>query len=682
MKKIYGFLAAAALLSMAACTKEDVSGPEGQQPSNPTGDLFMTMNIAHKAETRTATPNQGYEVGKDYENAITSALLIFAKNESGAYKVFASSGNITSGDIVGDPTSSNETTNPDGADPDPSHSTSYKASFSINRQTLLGDIATNGTETTQEEKAQHPDVEGEAVKKFTYTIFVVANPTSDIIDAAKPGNDVQQIFAKFEGDGENGSNKLYWEKSSFLMSSANVATKTIYSDEIALGTHTTKPTAYNLGKVYVQRAMSRFDLATKGNHMTFVGAGDNENNGPSEVPDITVKFDAVAMINMAKSAYLFKVMGEEGFSNTVTDTTLQFGDERETTFEDWWVFSPDQQNSYFNQLFTGLTGTPDEYTAGTALAFESFFENGKDFTLIGSLNEEDNTFEHPQHQNGSGDYRIWRYCMENTNADNVDNQKNGNSTGVVFRAQLTGGKIPTTYEDNNEENAEAIYAYGNVVLGTAEQLKEYATNPKAENDNYGVYEAVRNIYNAAVKEQLDANKNEASGAEWDLEKDGYKSTNPGDWFEAMEDVESEPEAGPQEGETPQQRVLHYGDLADLDTFLVKEGFFIYRPKTIKGTVPEVEGEVDVPAYYCYYLYWNRHNDNGQNTIMGKMEFATVRNNVYKLSVNKILNLGHPGQPDDDPYTPDPDDPDEKDTFWLEVECEILPWEVRVNNIEF
>ena len=106
--------------------------------------------------------------------------------------------------------------------------------------------------------------------------------------------------------------------------------------------------------------------------------------------------------------------------------------------------------------------------------------------------------------------------------------------------------------------------------------------------------------------------------------------------------------------------------------LVKAGFTIYTPDTTG----------DSPVYYCYYIYWNRHNDNGKNTIMGIMEFATVRNNVYKLSVNAVKRLGHPGENGNDPYPPTPGTPDEDDKFWLDVECYILPWEVRINNIEF
>lgn len=66
--------------------------------------------------------------------------------------------------------------------------------------------------------------------------------------------------------------------------------------------------------------------------------------------------------------------------------------------------------------------------------------------------------------------------------------------------------------------------------------------------------------------------------------------------------------------------------------------------------------------------------------MRAMEFATVRNNVYKLYVEKINQFGHPGNPDDDPDPEDPDDPDESDKVYFKVSVRVLPWVVRVNNI--
>ena len=96
-------------------------------------------------------------------------------------------------------------------------------------------------------------------------------------------------------------------------------------------------------------------------------------------------------------------------------------------------------------------------------------------------------------------------------------------------------------------------------------------------------------------------------------------------------------------------------------------------------------------YYVYYYYWNRHNDNLDPYKMGVMEFAVVRNNVYKLAVDKISRFGHPTPPDPsnpdpdpepDPDPVDPDDPDESVNYYFNVTVKVLPWTVRINNIEF
>ena len=94
-------------------------------------------------------------------------------------------------------------------------------------------------------------------------------------------------------------------------------------------------------------------------------------------------------------------------------------------------------------------------------------------------------------------------------------------------------------------------------------------------------------------------------------------------------------------------------------------------------------------YYTYYYYWNRHNDNLDPYKMGIMEFAVVRNNVYKLCVDSISKFGHPTPPTDptnptdpDPDPVDPDDPDESVNYYFTVTVKVLPWTVRINNIEF
>lgn len=87
-------------------------------------------------------------------------------------------------------------------------------------------------------------------------------------------------------------------------------------------------------------------------------------------------------------------------------------------------------------------------------------------------------------------------------------------------------------------------------------------------------------------------------------------------------------------------------------------------------------------YEVLYYYWNRHNNNGMPAEMGIMEFAVVRNNVYKLCVDKISLLGHPTDPGKDPDPVDPGDPDESSDVYFKVSVQVLPWVVRVNNITF
>lgn len=107
-----------------------------------------------------------------------------------------------------------------------------------------------------------------------------------------------------------------------------------------------------------------------------------------------------------------------------------------------------------------------------------------------------------------------------------------------------------------------------------------------------------------------------------------------------------------------------------DPKAVTAGFTIFRPNTT------------TKKYEVLYYYWNRHNDNNNNGSMGPMEFAVVRNNVYKLSVTGVNKFGHPTNPGDDPDPENPEDPDEEDDVYFRVAVEVLPWVVRINDIEF
>ena len=75
------------------------------------------------------------------------------------------------------------------------------------------------------------------------------------------------------------------------------------------------------------------------------------------------------------------------------------------------------------------------------------------------------------------------------------------------------------------------------------------------------------------------------------------------------------------------------------------------------------------GYTCYYTYWIRHLDNFKPTNMGVMEFAIVRNNLYRMLITNVSGLGN------NTVTVNPDTPDEGETY-LKVVLNVKPWIVR------
>lgn len=78
---------------------------------------------------------------------------------------------------------------------------------------------------------------------------------------------------------------------------------------------------------------------------------------------------------------------------------------------------------------------------------------------------------------------------------------------------------------------------------------------------------------------------------------------------------------------------------------------------------------DEGKYYCYYNYWIRHLNNNDPLVMGVMEFGVVRNNLYRLLITNISDLGM-GLP-----AVNTDTPDEGETY-LKVQVNVKPWIVR------
>lgn len=220
-------------------------------------------------------------------------------------------------------------------------------------------------------------------------------------------------------------------------------------------------------------------------------------------------------------------------------------------------------------------------------------------------------------------YKTWRYVTPNT-IPGPNQQRAGISTGVVFRAQIEASDyakgVGLAMTDGYD-----ILVYGGKILGSWNDVITLTSESNTSRDLDLV--AAFNVAKTAEASLADAN--------WDA--DNNKK------------------------------------LSDQQISAVKAaGFSTYSKETIGSN----EG------YFCDYFYWNRHNDNGNPSGMGPMEFGVVRNNVYKLAVTSIKRLGHPTDTSKDPDPVDPEDPDEESKLYMNVWVKVMPWVKRVNYIEF
>lgn len=89
------------------------------------------------------------------------------------------------------------------------------------------------------------------------------------------------------------------------------------------------------------------------------------------------------------------------------------------------------------------------------------------------------------------------------------------------------------------------------------------------------------------------------------------------------------------------------------------------------------GVVKYAGNTCYYYSTEiKHWDNGNPEVLGNMEFAIMRNNIYSLAVTGINIIG-------DPYVdPTPSTPNEVLDTYLNIEAKIELWIVRYHDIEF
>lgn len=232
------------------------------------------------------------------------------------------------------------------------------------------------------------------------------------------------------------------------------------------------------------------------------------------------------------------------------------------------------------------------------------------------------------------------YTLENTTA--ADAAGSDYSTGVVFKAKFHPQGVA------NYQNGATFFALGNRLFASMEDMMTY------------VYGADFSQFDNKIDACTDwaAVKNFAASL-LDNDPSGYKSFLQGqddtqDLTSVKESLKWSAYMLSKCGYSASLNNGVYSVTLDQNGIVTRIALKHYGTRTYEDAT-------------CYYTWWVRHSNDNDDTKKGIMEYAIVRNNIYKLTVNSIYSLGGPVPGEDeniilDVYVND----------WLLLDPETLP----------
>ncbi len=644
------FMGVFAMSLLAGCSGDELAGGGSNAgPGTSVSKESVYMNVAvqlpvgaGKRNNTTNTPSDGdygtsvdgTEVGKDYENSVKKVLLVLADKNNGFIAYGAQEGQ-------------SEATNNGRI------STTQK----ISKSTLSEYYGESGVLTTEQREIY---------------VYAFCNPTSDLeegIAAVKMGDKewVNKVCTVNETPDMNANISIWGgadNSNGFLMStaSASKSKKTLPGSLDDWNSYTSVDKAFNLsginnansdkevnnsGAIPVERAVARFDFkdgSEEGDNTYVVIKGKTNADDQNERVIMKIKLEKMALVNMSKHFYYLRRVSDDGFNTNATICGTEYDNNYIVdVYADEKSNGTITGNKQYDRYFNFCMGHVDGDAWGIDNIARSQWYTSTIDEVLQKTEDNDNEWNAGDNK---GDYRIWRYVTENTIPGPVNNQLQGLSTSIIFRGKMVAGEgldqdetLKQALDKVTGDPAEdaILYSYSNNLYVRWTEVREAALKAGSGDP----------LYKAAFGTPLNEPSKDVFSN--DIESPDYLWN---EWFNKnREDVGAQ---------------LWFKQAA------TKAKFTIYQSGK----------EGDQAGYYCYYFYKNRHNNNDNDGVMGPMEFAVVRNNVYKLAVTKIDRLGHPRNSDDDPDPVDPEDPDENGDAYLTLSVEVLPWVVRVNNIEF
>lgn len=440
----------------------------------------------------------------------------------------------------------------------------------------------------------------------TYNVLVVANPGADWWTGQSLTLDDVRNHIQTTAWTASGS-----DYSDFVMTSAADATLTLNSNPESDPAKAT---------VNVERMAARLDYKAEASYPCTDPA----------YPGATVEITGAALVNnLTAGSYLLKRVADD-----VNGTNLSYlGDE-----------TPDAgvQTNY----------VLDPWTAGKTSANNSFTIGGEANKTAKDLYGEwfGNISQDPNHWAayvqlgtevtvGTETWQRIGYTLENTTAAEEAGKRY--STGVVFKAKFNPQGVA------NYTEGETFFAYGTKIYASMEDMMAGFYGSK--------FDDLDNITSCAtwgdVKQFITSTllTNDPSGYNKYLE--GLAEGK--DDSETVSDASSLTWSNYMKNECGYSKDENGKVVLDQNDKVTRIALKPYGTRTYEDAT-------------CYYTWWVRHSNDNDDTKKGIMEYAIVRNNIYKLTVNSVYSLG--GEvPDDESLIVDVYVND-----WLLLDNETLP----------
>lgn len=365
-------------------------------------------------------------------------------------------------------------------------------------------------------------------------------------------------------------------ETNFLMSSAKDATI-----EISEANNTTATAANTT--VDVERMAARVDYKTLN---SYTCTDPNYTNA-------TVEIEGAVLVNnlTQPGSYAMKRVAattKGGTLNYLGNETLGTGG-----LPNNWVLDPTTNNkatATFGVSWKDGNASDPNWWSGKATTGKAITKNNEQWNILG-------------------------YTLENITAP--DETKHDYNTAVVFKAKFTpaDGSV-ARYQAGN-----TFFAYGSTIYASMEDMMT--------------------DFNQQTTDEMDAAINNCVG--WDDVTAFARTLHDGDpcgykaWLQEQIDESKSLDAVKASLTWTSYMRSEFGYSATLANGI----YTVSIDQDDKKTV-ELLAEYGARTYEdatCYYTWWIRHANDGNDDTNGVMEYAIVRNNIYELDVKSIYSLG-------------------------------------------